>query len=409
MRMWPVVVMLGAVTAAGALAAISAEGARVVGQVNAAIDGFPKNEGYASGNFSGDAGAIRNHVQQAEQLAGQCNTALRMLIRDSREPEVVAATRKLQGFNNYIESVKKALTGAGQTSEQLNQMVFAFIKEYLQDGTASLAAPFLNNMLFPDSKASMGEDNARMKQLLDKLAVIDNGCKTKYKPIANAKHPYNDRNFDPDLWCRMAANRQQMAQDSVKNLAAGSFNVWISEINKMKANLERNEGFLQTDVTPIRKALWERDAMRREMAERYKGQFESVGLSDTSSLLSALDPAIDGLMAEVNRLAPQWKFPAGPRDAAIEAMARSQVARTYSGAAVRATVMQEAAFKINKNRLGIPLDRYKDGFVLYKVANEKLCRQQSFTYTEVFDASGGSGYQKPSGVRLNYIRYMNCQ
>jgi hypothetical protein len=82
------------------------------------------------------------------------------------------------------------------------------------------------------------------------------------------------------------------------------------------------------------------------------------------------------------------------------------LAKEYPGTALKASVMQDPVFKIVKNRLGIPLERYKDGFVLYKAANESFCRQQSFTYLEKFD---GTGYQRPAGVGLNRIRYVNCQ
>ena len=46
------------------------------------------------------------------------------------------------------------------------------------------------------------------------------------------------------------------------------------------------------------------------------------------------------------------------------------------------------------------------GFVLYKMPDENLCRQQSFSYTETFD---GKGYQPSNGVRLNYVRFLSCK
>jgi hypothetical protein len=70
------------------------------------------------------------------------------------------------------------------------------------------------------------------------------------------------------------------------------------------------------------------------------------------------------------------------------------------------TVMDTAPWNIHKNSLGIPLNRTRRGFVMYKMPSDTLCRQQAFLYTEKFD---GTGYQPSNGVRLNYARYLTCK
>jgi len=69
-------------------------------------------------------------------------------------------------------------------------------------------------------------------------------------------------------------------------------------------------------------------------------------------------------------------------------------------------VLKTDPWKISKNSLGIPLSRLRQGFVLYKMPSENLCRQQSFSYTETYD---GTGYQPSNGVRLNYVRFQACK
>ena len=158
----------------------------------------------------------------------------------------------------------------------------------------------------------------------------------------------------------------------------------------------------------IRRALWSPDELAAEMAQRH-GPLLTVaqlGASGEAMAQPIRDLSKD-LMQEAERLAPRWKFPAtGPRDAFAEGLARQQVSKTYPGAALRAAHMDDAVFKIRKNALGVPLDRHKDGHVLYKAPKESLCRQQTFTYTEIFD---GTGYQKPAGVKLQRLRYLACQ
>ena len=178
-------------------------------------------------------------------------------------------------------------------------------------------------------------------------------------------------------------------------------------MKEMTAKLESNEGFLENEIQMVRRALWQREALLKELSARYQPLFAAVGVTDTSAIMVPLQPSMDALMAEAQRLAPRWKFPAaGPHDVYPESLAKQQLAKEYPGTALKASVMRDPVFKIVKNRLGIPLERYKGGFVLYKAANESLCRQQSFTYLEKFD---GTGYQRPAGVGLNRIRYVNCQ
>lgn len=160
------------------------------------------------------------------------------------------------------------------------------------------------------------------------------------------------------------------------------------QVEKLQARMEAAEGFIPADTTV------EKDAAL--YPEKFKQKF-----SDPESLA-----ALASLQKEMERLAPRWNFPDGPHDARIEAFARKGVDDWHPGGKVMKTVMDPAPWNIHKNKLGIPLNRTRRGFVLYKMPAEMLCRQQAFLYTETFD---GSGYQPSNGVRLNYARYLVCK
>jgi hypothetical protein len=161
-----------------------------------------------------------------------------------------------------------------------------------------------------------------------------------------------------------------------------------SQLEKLKNRMEAAEGYLQADTTV------EKDAAL--YPEKFKQRFP-----DPESL-----QALSALQKEMERLAPRWKFPDGTHDARIEGFARKGVDDWHPGGKVLKTVMDTNPWKIHKNKLGIPLNRTRRGFVLYKMPAETLCRQQSFLYTETFD---GTGYQPSNGVRLNYARFLACQ
>lgn len=401
--------LLVPVTLATLSAAISPDGARTVQRVNAMLDQLQIDPAFAAGNVAGREAEARATAAKLRSAYNDCNMQLRLLIRDSREPEVAAARRRCDEVAATRERLNTALEGAGASAEQNKALLYDFYTKFTGGVESGQTAGFRQLFLNLNPGATAPDNVEEFRTSLATLARIDAACKGSHKAVAQATEPHGPNNMQSvATWCATAARREELGRVMASNTAAGPAKIWANEIVKLKQGLESREGFLTTDLTPIRRALFDREAMIQEAATRHKALLEVAGVKDTSGVLGALQPSIDSLMAEVDRLAPRWKFPAGnPRDAAIEGYGRRAVAKVYPGAVVRASVMQTAAFSIRKNRLGVPLDRNRDGFILYKMPNEKYCRQQSFSYTETY--SGGGTYQKPEGVRLNYIRYQPCQ
>jgi len=390
-------------------AAISPDGARTVQRVNAMLDQLQIDPAFAAGNVAGREAEARAAAAKLRSAYSDCNMQLRLLIRDSREPEVTAARRRCDEVAATRERLNAALQGAGASVEQNKALLYDFYTKFTGGVESGQTAGFRQLFLNLNPGATAPDSIEEFRTSLATLARIDEACKGSHKAVAQATEPHGPNNMQSvATWCATAARREELGRVMASNTAAGPAKIWANEIGKLKEQLESREGFLTTDLTPIRRALFDREAMIQEAATRHKALLEAAGVKDTSGVLGALQPSIDSLMAEVDRLAPRWKFPAGsPRDAAIEGYGRSAVAKVYPGAVVKASVMQTAAFSIRKNALGVPLDRNRDGFILYKMPNEKYCRQQSFSYTETY--AGGGTYQKPNGARLNYIRYQPCQ
>jgi hypothetical protein len=379
------------VAAAVSFAAISDYGARVVQAVNARLDSVP-----------------RENLAAMEQAINECDGQLRLLIRDSREPQVRAAQAKLDDLRRQAESMRGNLRAAGKSSEQLEKKVYQFEAEYLRSMLTARARALYPLATEPVSTASLGQDPNLYREMSAYLAQIDQGCKSKYADIAGLAHPNPAvQQGAPAVWCKIAANRDEMLRRSATNAAAGDLSGIARHMDTMKQGLEANEGYLENEIQMVRRALWGREALLKELAARYQPLFAAAGVTDTSAIMAPLQPSMDALMAEATRLAPRWKFPAaGPHEAYPESLAKQQLAKEYPGTSLRASIMTDPVFKIVKNRLGIPLERYRDGSILYKAQNETLCRQQGFTYLEKFD---GTGYQRPAGVGLNRIRYLPCQ
>ena len=390
-------------------AAISPDGARTVQRVNTMLDQLKIDPAFLAGNVSGREAEARTTVNRLRSIYNDCNTQLRLLIRDSREPEVAAARRRCEEVSASQEKLQAALSSAGASAEQNKALLYDFYSKFTGGLPDAQTISFRQLHLKINPAATAPTDVNEFRAAIAVLANVDAACKGSHKAIAQATEPHGpDSEQAAATWCATAARRDELGRIMAMNTAAGPARIWGNEIAKLKDQLEANEGFLTTDVTPVRRALFDRDALVKEAAGRHQALLDAAGVKDASGVLGTLQPSIDSLMAEVDRLAPRWKFPAGnPHDAALEAFGRRGVAKEYPAGVIKASVMQDSAFSIRKNRLGVPLDRNRDGFILYKMPNEKHCRQQSFSYTETY--SGGGTYQKPNGVRLNYIRYQPCQ
>ena len=160
-----------------------------------------------------------------------------------------------------------------------------------------------------------------------------------------------------------------------------------TQIDKLIPKIEQREGFIPADTTVEKEAIFD----RAKLLSRFPDP-------STSS-------ALDRLQKEIDRLAPRWSFPKGSKDPRLDGFVRIVVERWHPGGNVMKSVMDDESWHISKNKLGIPLERSRRGFVLYKMPNESLCRQHTFRYFEKFD---GTGYQPSNGVRLDYARFQSC-
>ena len=386
--------------------AITPQGAAVVAKVNALLDTVKIDPALRAGQIEGREKEARALVDAIQKPYTECSSWLMDLFRDSRTPEVAAAKKRCDALAETRDNIRKSFDSQRAAGDRLKPMIYDWAKATMPGGFLSLNTDYLQLQTGVNPNATAPQTVAEMKERVAELEKMDAACKGPYRAIAKLPHPTSP-DQSPSVWCEVADKRMALTRTMVINTATNPVRIAKNEIVTMTKELEANDGFLTTDVRPIRRALFDREAFLAEIAAKYKDFLTFVQVTDTSALLAPLQPAIDALHAEIDRLAPKYKWPAAnAHDAAIEAFGRRQVAQDFPNAAIKATIMQDTAFAIRKNSLGVPLDRTRDGFVLYKLSNEKYCRQQTFEYTEKH--MGGGRYQKPPGVDLRYIRFQPC-
>lgn len=87
-------------------------------------------------------------------------------------------------------------------------------------------------------------------------------------------------------------------------------------------------------------------------------------------------------------------------------VAKSSLKKLFADATPKGSFMDAAGWTIEKNSLGVPLNRFRSGQLLFKRAAFKYCEQRNFSYNEVHQ--GGGSYAKGQVKVLSTVRFVTC-
>ena len=277
---------------------------------------------------------------------------------------------------------------------------------------AGEAGPSLVAMVAdPSSKMYTYADHAETEAA---FAKIDASCAAECKGIAPParipKHALTAIEM-PEHWCKAGADRKALLRQSVINGMTDTRGATSTvDVEKIRAEYVRKDGYWSEWTADAQDLAVRRAAKRERFAKAgYAKKWKDVGMTDAE-----VDAIVESTMEyEVARwkileeLALTFTFPKkGNKDAKLEKMARAVVAKEIKGAKILATIMNEKTYKVRVNAFGVPVERWKDGSILFKVPGETFCRQEGFSYTEGYS---GRKYTPSPSVRMNLWRYVDCK
>ena len=117
--------------------------------------------------------------------------------------------------------------------------------------------------------------------------------------------------------------------------------------------------------------------------------------------------AFKTLRSDAERKAPTWKKPKSKGKDYSCSLAKKQLSRSKTKSTFKSSFLGRNSWKIRKNRLGVPLERTKPGYLFHKPKGQKWCQLTSYTLTEVY--AGGGRYKKAKGVRFGFSRFQACR
>ncbi len=170
-------------------------------------------------------------------------------------------------------------------------------------------------------------------------------------------------------------------------------------------SFRRKEGWLHSqDVVLYNTYFTVSDEKKQALMVHVKAAFDAAGVEppkDLSGLWANQQAFLDAQKAAVDQTAGEWAIDGDKCKGYQCNLAKRSIKKAYKGASIKQ--VYGSNWRISKNSLGVPLERYHKMFVVYKVKGEPYCQVRSFTAHEPY--KGGGKYQKAKGAGWGYVRF----
>lgn len=239
---------------------------------------------------------------------------------------------------------------------------------------------------------------AEWTEFMDRLALVDNLCKTKYTnlPEQLPNFPSTSINGKPKTWCRIAANRleyEKKARGAAVDDRAESFiKIWRYDIDKAVTD---QKGYIYDD---IQRMLYDPAWKTEKFAEVQKA-YSSEGLGSPSmTMFDAIEPDLAKVRARIDRDSKTnvWVQPPNS-DPAIESFFKTKLAAHphHKGTQVLKIGSNYTNWRVFKNRIGIPTNQTKRGLFLAKRPGQNgLCQIREWIVKQEYIGGGRFGPSK---------------
>lgn len=321
---------------------------------------------------------------------------------DKASPAVVAMGKRIDEADQLREALGAAVGAQTASSEEAKARHFAFMKELRVHESTIVRFGELTKQHDRDITGNGSPES--FKKSIDELAVVNEACTTRYAGIQN--HPTYSLHMlaqSPGDWCKIAAARETYAHRAVVNRVQTIAAHRMKELKEVATNPEKNDGYLTNWIVG---ALSDPDEVKKQLTEEARPWFAIVGKEIPGGFFGPVDTLVQEAVAAIDRTAPKWTYPDDRfHDARIEGVVHAQMA---AGVRVLRTSMLSEGWTITKNGLGIVIDRYRGGHVLFKMPKLTWCSLREFTYVE--QANNAGGFLPASAATTSEsVRFQACK
>jgi len=360
----------------------------------------------------------KRHLAQVQESFGRAMAQLKQIPKgefNKSDPELKECWETFSAWGEYKESLQAKIQKASEAGATLTP----FLKRVKpqQDAMLRLAAVEVNPAA--DVLGQATPDQAR--SMLSGLADVETACATLgpdvgSAPLDDAHKPggtelrvanvsFHDGFTErANNWCHVAKRRAELMTAAAGNryVPVEGYGNYVMELPAVLKRLSTE----RPDVDAwIAEALKDKSGFVKRREALAKAWNAAVGVRPPEG--SGLAGQLEALQRKVDEVSANTPAPTtGQHDAALEGKARAALKAELPEATPKATMMQDAGWTVEKNGLGVPLERYRLGYVVFKRPAFKACEQRSFVYRETHQ--GGGTYAPGAAVIQAQVRFVTC-
>lgn len=363
-------------------------------------------------------GHINQHIDRLKRAQQMLDSAGPW---DASDPALAECVGLMQQARSYIESTSAKIKAAQEAGVKQAPVLEAAKGDQKRQALYKLAAVHMNakansfdNMKPSEAKAlvdSLAPVAAACQQAMPEAiqtppAVPEQGAGGAQARVGGVTLPGNlvDK---AGWWCWVAGNRDTLAAKALTNVyviaeSYGNYGREFAEILTLGSNWTGSTEPWVFEVARDDKPFF------AGLHKAIGAWYAAFGLPVPAQPFPGLQEVVGKVRQAIVDAAARNPVTAGSHhDKKLEAEGKSALAKIYPKVSVLSSWMDEAAWTIEQNALGVPLKRFRSGQLVYKVGGTTWCVQRTFNWVEVH--MGGGKYQPPGGAGiLGGVKAVQC-
>jgi hypothetical protein len=178
---------------------------------------------------------------------------------------------------------------------------------------------------------------------------------------------------------------------------------WLGTFDRIREGLERNDGFIRSDDELVLAFLFQPMEGESKLLRQYMKSVVVAMEAVPDTFYARLDEKVEGLWAEINRLAPTLRPVTGAEaDGALRQAIEKRVIQGAPDARVVRALMSGDKWIVRMSDAGLPRSEYRKGYVMYSLPNQPLVVCQQIVVERPY--FGTAKVSDDFVVKLGYLR-----
>ena len=391
--------------------ALSPRGRSTLRNVKIALRGARKNLRLFDGKRILPGASINSVGIYKRTLFSNLNRATRYWNRlspaDRGTPEASKVGSRLFDLLAYAKALDRALKNARKAAAGADKTCRDFEKEAMGavDRQAMLGLVWL---LQDPGKVTYGNVNLVKKAVAAAKKIKSFCARPKYRNVGKTGCDWmkvRNRDRDPSAWCEAAAKYKSLVKRGVLNFVKQQGRISGGRDPKPR-ELKRQNGWLPWEGKVTYKShLYFTEEAKKRLLAKLGPMFAAAEMTNVNnpSIWKRQTEKKAALRAKVDELAPTWgRYPTRGCNYGCR-MAKRIIKRWHRKARITKVGLRDKTWHIRKSAIGIPVERTRQGVIIFRIPGEKWCQARSFVLTEPYRGHGR--YRRARSVRIGYVRF----